>query len=113
LNAQIRYCSYIGHKRKGKYPSHPRNKNMAEVFFKAGYIEAWGRGISMMMGACRKAGLPKPTIEELAGGMQITFLPCLRQALLLRHIRLLSGRGLLKNIGTKGSSAVYKLGVGS
>jgi ATP-dependent DNA helicase RecG len=59
---------------KGKHPSHPRNKNMAEVFFKAGYIEAWGRGISMMMDACRKAGLPEPAIEEVAGGMQITFL---------------------------------------
>ncbi len=59
---------------KGKHPSHPRNKNIAEVFFKAGYIEAWGRGISMMMDTCRKAGLPEPTIEEVAGGMQITFL---------------------------------------
>lgn len=59
---------------KGKHPSHPRNKNIAEVFFKAGYIEAWGRGISMMMDTCRKAGLPEPTIEEVAGGIQITFL---------------------------------------
>jgi len=30
---------------KVKHPSHPRNKNIAEVFFKAGYIEARGRGI--------------------------------------------------------------------
>ncbi|MFN2396958.1 MAG: ATP-binding protein [Bacteroidales bacterium] len=59
---------------KGKHPSHPRNKNIAEVFFKAGYIEAWGRGISMMIDTCHKAGLPEPTIEEVAGGMQITFL---------------------------------------
>ena len=59
---------------KAKHPSHPRNKNIAEVFFKAGYIEAWGRGISIMMDACQKAGLPEPTIEEVAGGMQITFL---------------------------------------
>lgn len=59
---------------KGKHPSHPRNKNIADIFFKAGYIEAWGRGISMIMDTCRKAGLPEPTIEEIAGGMQITFL---------------------------------------
>jgi len=59
---------------KGKHPSHPRNKNIADVVFKAGYIEAWGRGISMIMDACRKSGLPEPTIEEVAGGMQITFL---------------------------------------
>ncbi len=59
---------------KGKHPSHPRNKNIADIFFKAGYIEAWGRGISMILDTCRKAGLPEPTIEEVAGGMQITFL---------------------------------------
>ena len=30
---------------KKKHPSRPKNKNIAEIFFKAGYIEAWGRGI--------------------------------------------------------------------
>jgi len=59
---------------KVKHPSLPRNRNIAEVFFKAGYIEAWGRGIFMMMDACHKAGLPEPIIEEIAGGLQITFL---------------------------------------
>jgi len=59
---------------KKKHPSRPRNKNIAEVFFKAGYIEAWGRGISKIMDACRDAGLPEPSIEEYAGGIQITFL---------------------------------------
>ncbi len=59
---------------KGRHPSHPRNKSIADIFFKAGYIEAWGRGISMMMDTCHKAGLPEPTIEEVAGGIQITFL---------------------------------------
>lgn len=58
---------------KGKHPSHPRNKNIAEIFFKAGYIETWGRGISIIMDACHKAGLPEPHFEEIAGGMQITF----------------------------------------
>ena len=59
---------------KSKHPSHPRNKTIAEIFFKAGYIEAWGRGISVMMEACKNAGLPEPTIEEVAGGIQVTFL---------------------------------------
>ncbi|MGS2762746.1 ATP-binding protein [Sinomicrobium sp. M5D2P9] len=59
---------------KGKHPSHPRNKTIAEIFFKAGYIETWGRGISMIMDTCREAGLPEPTIEETAGGIQVTFL---------------------------------------
>ena len=59
---------------KIKHPSRPRNKNIAEMFFKAGYIEAWGRGISKILVACQAAGLPEPKIEEYAGGMQITFL---------------------------------------
>lgn len=58
---------------KGKHPSFPRNKNVAEVFFKAGLIEAWGRGIAVMMDTCLKAGLPEPLIEEVAGGIQVTF----------------------------------------
>lgn len=58
---------------KSKHPSKPRNKNIAEVFFKAGYIEAWGRGVTKMIDACKAAGLPEPIIEELAGGMQVTF----------------------------------------
>jgi ATP-dependent DNA helicase RecG len=137
---------------KGKHPSHPRNKNIANIFFKAGYIEAWGRGISMIMDTCRKAGLPEPTIEELAGGIQITFLKDIfsedylrrlglngrqvkailytkkfgeitnskyqeiadvSKATATRDIKELEDKGLLKNIGTKGSSAIYKLGVGS
>lgn len=28
----------------------------------------------MMMDTCRKAGIPEPNIEEVAGGIQITFL---------------------------------------
>lgn len=59
---------------KGNHPSLPRNKIIADIFFKAGFIEAWGRGIHMMINACFNAGLPEPTIEEVAGGFQITFL---------------------------------------
>ena len=28
-----------------KHPSRPRNKHIAEAFFRAGYIESWERGI--------------------------------------------------------------------
>jgi len=58
---------------KSKHPSKPHNKNIAEIFFKAGYIEAWGRGISKMIDSCKQAGLPEPAIEEFAGGIQVTF----------------------------------------
>jgi ATP-dependent DNA helicase RecG len=58
---------------KKEHPSRRRNSLVAEAFFRAGHIEAWGRGIAMMVGECRSAGLPEPKVEEYAGGVQITF----------------------------------------
>ena len=58
---------------KAKHPSKPHNKNIADIFFKAGYIEAWGRGITKILLGCQKANLPEPIIEEAFGGIQITF----------------------------------------
>ena len=57
-----------------KHPSRPANRNIAELFFKAGYIEVWGRGIAKILNACKNARLPDPIMEEYAGGIQITFL---------------------------------------
>lgn len=59
---------------KEKHSSHPRNRNIADIFFKAGYIEAWDRGINKIIEACNKAGLPEPDIRETQGSIQITFL---------------------------------------
>ncbi|WP_216848961.1 ATP-binding protein [Pedobacter sp. L105] len=61
-------------KLKSKHPSRARNKNIAEVFFKAGYIESWGRGIEKMIDAFKGDGLPEPIFEENSGGFQVTFL---------------------------------------
>ncbi len=57
---------------KQNHPSKPRNKLIAEVCLKGGYIEAWGTGIPRIINACRMANLPAPTIEETSGGFQIT-----------------------------------------
>jgi ATP-dependent DNA helicase RecG len=59
---------------KGKHSSYPRNKNIADVFFRAGYIESWGRGTNKIIDSCIEAGLPEPAIEEEQGGIQVTFL---------------------------------------
>lgn len=56
------------------HSSYPRNRNIANVFFKAGYIESWGRGTNKIIDACKEAGLPEPVIEEEQGGISITFL---------------------------------------
>lgn len=61
-------------KLKGAHSSYPRNANIAGVFFKAGYIESWGRGTNNIITACTEAGLPEPVIEEEQGGISVTFL---------------------------------------
>lgn len=61
-------------KLRTSHSSYPRNKVIANVFFKAGFIEAWGRGTNKIIDTCRDAGLPEPLIEEDQGGIEITFL---------------------------------------
>jgi ATP-dependent DNA helicase RecG len=61
-------------KLKQDHSSYPRNQNIANTFFKAGYIESWGRGINKIIKACVQAGLPEPIIEEEQNGFSITFL---------------------------------------
>ncbi|MBF0220320.1 MAG: hypothetical protein HQL49_12455, partial [Gammaproteobacteria bacterium] len=36
----------------------------AEVCYRVGYIDSWGRGIEKITDACKAAGLPEPIIEE-------------------------------------------------
>jgi ATP-dependent DNA helicase RecG len=50
----------------GEHASLPYNPNVANAFFRAGEIEAWGRGIQRIFQACRDAGTPKPRVR-LAG----------------------------------------------
>lgn len=57
----------------GKHSSHPRNKNIAYAFFKAGFIESWGRGYKKIREGFEKAGLPMPMIETIEGGVRVTF----------------------------------------
>lgn len=59
---------------KREHTSRPRNRHIADVFFKAGMIEAWGRGISRIIDYCVAAGLPEPIIQEQEDGVHVTFL---------------------------------------
>lgn len=44
----------------GKHASMPFNTNIAHVFYLAGFIESWGRGIERICSACRDDKLPQP-----------------------------------------------------
>lgn len=137
---------------KKVHRSKPRNPLLADVCFKAGYIDSWGRGTIKIIEACKNAGLPEPVLKEEQGGFlckifkdrftedqlkisglqkrqveailytkkygEITNskyqeIANVSKATATRDIKELEDKGILKNIGTKGSSAVYKLGVGS
>ncbi len=56
----------------GKHPSRPFNKNVADIFFKAGFIEAWGRGIAKITNAFKNEGLKIPAFETTMGGILVT-----------------------------------------
>ena len=43
--------------------SMPHNPRIADVFYRRGLMETWGRGIELIMDGCKAAGLPKPTFE--------------------------------------------------
>ena len=52
----------------------PRNPLIAEVCYRVGYIDSWGRGIEKITDACKTAGLPEPIIEENSGGVAVELL---------------------------------------
>lgn len=48
--------------------SKPRNPVIADVCFKGGYIDSWGRGTIKIIDSCREANLPEPEMREEQGG---------------------------------------------
>lgn len=57
---------------KRTHSSRPRNPLIADICFKAGYIDLWGRGTLKILNSCIEAGLPEPDIQELDGGILVT-----------------------------------------
>lgn len=57
---------------KVHHVSKPRNPLIADVCFKAGYIDSWGRGTLKIINSCKEAGLPEPEIKEFNGGVLVT-----------------------------------------
>ena len=52
-----------------KHSSYSRNHNIATVFYKAGFVESWGRGYKKIAEEFEHAKMPLPTIEETGGGV--------------------------------------------
>lgn len=56
-----------------KHSSKPRNRNIADTMFKAGFIDTWGRGYSKIREGFKKAGLHIPSVKSDCGGTLVCF----------------------------------------
>jgi ATP-dependent DNA helicase RecG len=56
-----------------EHSSRPYNPDIANAFFRCGYVESWGRGIEKMTEQCTAAGLPVPIITNKGSDFWITF----------------------------------------
>jgi len=57
----------------GKHPSCPFNPLVANAFFRAGYVESWGRGIQKILRECREHGNKPPIYDFGMAGLMLTF----------------------------------------
>ena len=57
----------------GKHPSRPFNPLIANAFFRAGYIESWGRGIEKINRECLEHGVEPPAYDFGMAGLMLTF----------------------------------------
>lgn len=56
-----------------KHPSKPFNPDIANVLFRSGYIESWGRGTLKMINECVLFGIPKPKYFYDMSGFWVEF----------------------------------------
>jgi ATP-dependent DNA helicase RecG len=69
---------------KRQHPSRPHNPIIADVCFKGGYIDTWGRGTLKIIDSCREASLPEPEMKAVDGGVLVTLF---KDTLTEEHLR--------------------------
>lgn len=57
----------------GEHSSMPRNRNIADTMFKAGFIDTWGRGYSKIREGFKNIGMPMPSVRVHCGGTLVVF----------------------------------------
>ena len=57
----------------GKHPSQPFNPSIAHVFYLAGFIESWGRGIEKICHACDQDEIPRPEYTVHSTNIMVKF----------------------------------------
>lgn len=58
-----------------RHRSLPYNPNIANGFFRAGYVETWGRGIEKICEACKNYGVPMPEYTLHLEDIMVKFTP--------------------------------------
>lgn len=58
----------------GKHKSRPFNPDIANTFFRAGYVETWGRGILKIKESCNQYGTPEPEYSIIGNDITIKFI---------------------------------------
>lgn len=58
-----------------KHRSKPYNPLIAQTFFKAGFIESWGRGFEKIKKECEEYGSPLPEVEIKSSGVMVKCVP--------------------------------------
>ena len=61
------------------HPSVQRNPLIAEVFYRTGLIEKWGRGTNRVAEMCGARGIAPPEFAEIGGAAVVTFRVTVRQ----------------------------------
>jgi len=56
-----------------RHKSKPYNPNIANAFFRAGYVETWGRGIQKICEECKSHGIQDPEYDVLGGDITVKF----------------------------------------
>jgi ATP-dependent DNA helicase RecG len=56
-----------------KHSSIPYNPDIANAFFRAGFVESWGRGTIKIIEQCKEHGLPKPVFENSGKDFWVIF----------------------------------------
>ena len=57
-----------------KHASQPANPDIANAFFRAGKIEAWGRGVDLIRNTCIEQGYPAPCFSYDSNGLWVEFI---------------------------------------
>lgn len=85
------------------HQSKPYNPNIANVFYRAGYIENWGRGVEKICDACKELGAKLPRYEILGNGVRV-FFKALKSALIdekTANVQGDVGENVGENVGEK------------